>query len=117
MTGGFYAGTKAALFDGQGGRDADVRFYTGYSFGETFTYDISFEVDSLHGGGSSDYYPEISGSVARDFGLLYFRSGVTWAFDGRLESSLTRNSVYGFNRCGNSSTEYASPDCADPSWV
>jgi uncharacterized protein (TIGR02001 family) len=80
---GFYGGVMGAIIDDGRGGDGKAEFYAGYQFyGGEYTYDLSVELDSIHGDGSS-FYPEIKASVARDFGLAYIRGGISYAPDGR----------------------------------
>ncbi|WP_262690318.1 TorF family putative porin [Kordiimonas aestuarii] len=80
---GFYVGGGVAAISESAGGDAKANLYAGYNFdADGFTYDLSVELDSIHGGDSS-YYPEITGTVSRDFGLAFIRTGVTYAVDGR----------------------------------
>ncbi len=80
---GFYFGLDAGTVDIAGGGDARLEFFTGYSLDAgDYVYDISFELDTFHGGGSQ-YYPEVKASVSRDFGLAFTRAGVAFAPEGR----------------------------------
>jgi uncharacterized protein (TIGR02001 family) len=80
---GFYLGGGFAAISDSAGGDAKANIFAGYSFDSgSFSYDLSVELDSIHGSGSS-YYPEFTGTVSRDFGLAYIRTGVTYAPDGR----------------------------------
>ena len=92
---GFYVGGGLAAISNSAGGDAQANIFAGYNF-ETggFSYDLSVELDSIHGGGSS-FYPEITGTVSRDFGLAYIRTGVSYSPDGRW-STPNSNSLYLF---------------------
>ena len=80
---GFYVGGGLAAISDSAGGDAQANIFAGYNFDSGgFTYDLSVELDSIHGEGSS-YYPEFTGTVSRDFGLAYIRTGITYAPDGR----------------------------------
>ncbi|WP_417450000.1 TorF family putative porin [Kordiimonas sp.] len=80
---GFYLGGGIAAISASAGGDAKANIYAGYNFDAgSFTYDLSVELDSIHGDGSS-YYPELTGTVSRDFGLVFIRTGATYAPDGR----------------------------------
>ncbi len=80
---GFYAGGVGAIIDDGRGGDAKAEFYAGYQWGDdSYTYDLSVELDTIHGNGSH-YFPEIKGAIARDFGLAYVRAGASYAPDGR----------------------------------
>ncbi|GHF20974.1 hypothetical protein GCM10017044_14870 [Kordiimonas sediminis] len=93
---GFYAGVKGAWIADRRGNDAQAKFFTGYSFDkDAYTYDVFVDVDTIHGDGDSKFYPSVGASVARDFGLLYFRTGLSYSFDGRWFTP-ENDSLYGF---------------------
>jgi len=82
---GFYGGVDLALVDDSIG-DGKTEFFAGYTFDNgDYIYDLSFELDGIHGD-TSDYYPEIKASISRDFGLAYIRGGLAFAPDGRWSS-------------------------------
>ncbi|NVJ99224.1 MAG: hypothetical protein HWE25_13800 [Alphaproteobacteria bacterium] len=81
---GFYGGVVGAYFDGTVGADTKLEFYGGYQIDKgDYIYDFSVELDTYHGEGSSDLFPEFKASVARDFGLAFVRAGAAYAPDGR----------------------------------
>ena len=81
---GFYVGVQGALIDDQFGRDAQTEFYAGYQYDSgSFVYDFSAELDSFFGGANTEYFPEFKASVARDFGIVYVKSGLAYAPEGR----------------------------------
>jgi uncharacterized protein (TIGR02001 family) len=93
---GFFIGTKGAFISDRRGNDGQIKGFAGYGFESgAYTYDVSFTVDSIHGGEGSQYFPEIEGSMARDFGLFYVRGGLAWAMDGRWHTP-ENDSLYTF---------------------
>lgn len=83
---GFYIGLDAASIDDGFGGDARTEFFAGYTVDNgDYIYNLSFEIDGIHGDGS-DYYPELNASIARDFGLAFTRFGTAYAPDGRWSS-------------------------------
>ncbi|WP_417461582.1 TorF family putative porin [Kordiimonas sp.] len=80
---GFYIGASAGSISNDAGGDAKASLFAGYNFDAgDFVYDLSVELDSIQGG-DAKYYPEISASVSRDFGLAFIRTGAVYAPDGR----------------------------------
>lgn len=80
---GFYIGVDAASIDNGFGADVRTELFAGYTVDKgDYIYNVSFELDGIHGNGS-DYYPELKASVARDFGLAFTRFGTAFAPDGR----------------------------------
>ncbi len=81
---GWYLGVDAARVKDSFGSDFRSEFYAGYQFdGGDYIYNLSVELDTVHGTTGSQYYPEFKASIARDFGLAYIASGVSVAPDGR----------------------------------
>ncbi|WP_417457916.1 TorF family putative porin [Kordiimonas sp.] len=80
---GLYVGASAGSISEAAGGDAKASVFAGYSFDAgDFIYDLSVELDSIQGN-DAKYYPEISASVSRDFGLAFIRTGAVYAPDGR----------------------------------
>lgn len=80
---GFYVGLDAASIKDGFGNDARTEFYAGYSHDAgDYIYDFSVEAEGIHGK-TSEFYPEIKVSMARDFGIAYIRGGVAYAPEGR----------------------------------
>lgn len=80
---GFYGGVMGAIVDDGVGGDAKAEFYAGYQMDRgDYIYDFSVELDSIHGN-DSRFYPEFKATMARDFGLAFIRTGVSFAPDGR----------------------------------
>lgn len=80
---GFYVGLDAASIKDGFGNDARTEFYAGYTIDAgDYIYDFSVEAEGIHGD-SSEFYPELKASIARDFGIAYIRGGVAYAFEGR----------------------------------
>ncbi len=81
---GVFGGLSGSYVDDLLGGDARIRSFVGYAFdADGFTVDASVNLDTFHGDGASRFFPEIEASVSRDFGLLYIRSGLVYAPDGR----------------------------------
>ncbi len=92
---GFYFGAFLSSIDDLQDHDFEVEGYVGYGISSgPWDYNLSLGVDSFHSGSDSDAFIEIRGTVSRDFGFAYLRSGVYYAPDDR-EIGLGR-SIYVF---------------------
>lgn len=81
---GFYGGVDAAILNDGWIGDQRTEFFFGYSTDRgDYIYDVSVELDGIHGDATSDYYSEFKASIARDFGLAFIRAGAAYAPEGR----------------------------------
>ncbi len=91
---GLYGGVKAAALKGGFIHDLQLEAFAGYSFDSASGYNYDFSVALDHYKGTKRLnlgniydgtysYPEIKLDVSRDFGLVYFSTGVAYAPDGR----------------------------------
>ena len=82
--GNFFAGAFGAWAKDLNGRETQTEFFAGYMMPlGGWDLSISGELDSFHGNGSSNFYPEVKVAIARDYGLAYLNAGVSWSMDGR----------------------------------
>ncbi len=80
----FYAGIFAARVNNAFGDDVELEYYGGF-FKQLGAYEVDLTIiyDSFPGHPGSDGFIEFGGSVSRDFGLAYVRSGVLYAPGGQ----------------------------------
>jgi len=93
---GLYGGMIVATVDDPDERNFKGDFYVGWSQeSDGYIYDLSVEIGSMVGGPRDRIYPEFQASVARDYGLAFFKTGVAWAPDGRWTSP-DNDTFYGY---------------------
>lgn len=86
---GLYADFFAvSMGDGEladAGDDLMLDGRVGYNWdGDVYSYGLSASLQTYHGGlDGSRYFPEVQGSIARDFGIFYIKGSMEYAFDGR----------------------------------
>jgi uncharacterized protein (TIGR02001 family) len=92
---GFYLGAFLSSMDDLQDHHFEAEGYIGYGFsGGPWEYNLSLGIDSFHGNNDSDVFLELRGTISRDFGFAYVRSGLYFTPDNR-EIGLGR-AVYAF---------------------
>lgn len=92
---GFYLGAFLSSIDDLQNHHFEAEGYLGFGFsGDSWEYNVSLSVDSFHSSNDSDAFFELRGTISRDFGFAYVRSGLYFSPDNR-EIGLGR-SIYAF---------------------
>lgn len=92
---GFYLGTFLSSIDDPQNHHFETEAYLGYGLSSgSWDYNLSLGIDSFHGNNDSDAFLELRGTMSRDFGFAYVRSGLYFSPDNR-EIGLGR-SIYAF---------------------
>ena len=92
---GFYLGAFLSSIDDLQNHHFEAEGYLGFGISDgSWEYNVSLGVDSFHGNNDSDAFLELRGTISRDFGFAYVRSGLYFSPDNR-EIGLGR-SIYAF---------------------
>ncbi len=92
---GFYLGAFLSSIDDLQNHHFEAEGSLGFGIsGDSWEYNVSLGVDSFHGSNDSDAFLELRGTISRDFGFAYVRSGLYFSPDNR-EIGLGR-SIYAF---------------------
>lgn len=83
---GVYVGVAAAFnLDTPLNQETKTEVYGGYAFASgAYVIDLSAALDIYSGGPNEATYEEFRASVSRDFGVAFWRTGVSYSPDGRV---------------------------------